>query len=494
MKFKVGRVFMMEIQSSKIYQKSIDYNQKRNNFSSNLSFKNKVKLSDEALTFITNATENNIKSKIPFINWISQKLAKYEGEVQNQVINAIFTTTLAPAFIAWNPFSKQDENTKKYTALRQPISAAIAIAGGLPMTNLINSYMNKMGSEGYIESIDLRMKPNENYLKSRYKKAKKMLNGKKVDFATYVKAQKKVSEEFFTDLISTERNKLKIDENTKIISILKPDIKTGENKWTPIGQNIPNMTKKVELDRYLEKNNLHEISFRDFMKNELKFEFFEDGTIKPHTIKDKLENVKAMDFLRKFGVIEKGELSEHDLNKLLSIMRQKAVTEKEVTKAFNDGVFTHNGPAILTDAFGKQAARSIQLQLGEKVSKLESITLGQFFERFNYTGAKLQELMGLDMYTVLTKISEPFQSTGMKQVKSGDTLQHFASNILKNRILKTESYFKNFKTYAGIGFNLITTAITCTALNWAYPRLVEYFFPQLVKEPQETNIEKGGNK
>ena len=55
------------------------------------------------------------------------KIHEGMGEVQNQLINATGTGLVAPLFIKYNPISKTDEDTRTYTAWRQPVSAVLAV-------------------------------------------------------------------------------------------------------------------------------------------------------------------------------------------------------------------------------------------------------------------------------------------------------------------------------------------------------------------------------
>jgi hypothetical protein len=82
-------------------------------------------------------------------NWFN----KCAGEKSSIIINAIGTGLLAPIVIAKNPLSKEDKETKTYSAMRQPLSAVIAIITQLAVNNksdkIINdlAYVNKLGSE-----------------------------------------------------------------------------------------------------------------------------------------------------------------------------------------------------------------------------------------------------------------------------------------------------------------------------------------------------------
>ena len=60
----------------------------------------------------------------------------YGGEYEI-VGNGIGTAFVAPIFIAFNPIAKQDPKKKKYSAMRQPISAIIATAMGFAINKPI---------------------------------------------------------------------------------------------------------------------------------------------------------------------------------------------------------------------------------------------------------------------------------------------------------------------------------------------------------------------
>ncbi len=60
------------------------------------------------------------------------------------------------------------------------------------------------------------------------------------------------------------------------------------------------------------------------------------------------------------------------------------------------------------------------------------------------------------------------------------------------------NHYKSWNQFTKIGVGvLVTLPITCTALNWVYPRFMEIFFPKLSgvkKDNAPQNKEVGGNK
>lgn len=93
-------------------------------------------------------------------------LGQNDGEILNTVVTAVGTSVVAPIFIAGNPLSKEDKETKWYSAMRQPISAVIALVFQLYVNKVFNDYMAKSASTGrFGEMFDLSPSPKANYLK-----------------------------------------------------------------------------------------------------------------------------------------------------------------------------------------------------------------------------------------------------------------------------------------------------------------------------------------
>lgn len=103
-----------------------------------------------------------------FQKWIPRTLAyigQNDGEILNTVVTAVGTAGVAPIFIALNPFSKEDKETKYYTAGRQPISAVTALVMQLSVNTLFNNWMSAIASTGLLKRADLSAMPDKKYLK-----------------------------------------------------------------------------------------------------------------------------------------------------------------------------------------------------------------------------------------------------------------------------------------------------------------------------------------
>ena len=108
---------------------------------------------------VTKDLTRQVKDLLPSRKWINRldKADGLRGEAGGILINAIGTGAVAPVFIAFNPFvkakknasaeeEKEVQNTKKYTAWRQPISAVLAILIQLGVQKPININFRKVAS------------------------------------------------------------------------------------------------------------------------------------------------------------------------------------------------------------------------------------------------------------------------------------------------------------------------------------------------------------
>src|SRR5574344_2977625 len=96
------------------------------------------------------------------------------GETTNICINALGTGLIAPIFIKYNFLSKTDNDTRTYSAWRQPVSAVLSVATQVGLLIPINRWMNKLSNEGRLLNLDMLNQggyQNEAYLRKRIRKA-----------------------------------------------------------------------------------------------------------------------------------------------------------------------------------------------------------------------------------------------------------------------------------------------------------------------------------
>ncbi len=134
------------------------------------------------------------------------KIHEGMGEVQNQLINATGTGLVAPLFIKYNPLSDTDENTRTYTAWRQPVSAVLAVATQAAIVVPFNKIIKHAADIGYFSTrYNSSLFPSNDYLK---KEIKELNPGKK-----YTKQEMK-------DAIEAHKN---ANYDKKLINMIEQD-------------------------------------------------------------------------------------------------------------------------------------------------------------------------------------------------------------------------------------------------------------------------------
>lgn len=89
------------------------------------------------------------------------KMKNFVGEVPNIIITALGTGLVAPFFIKYNPLSKADDDTRTYSAWRQPVSAVLAVATQVSMVAPFNNLLNNMTNRGDFAFLDKGNKYNK---------------------------------------------------------------------------------------------------------------------------------------------------------------------------------------------------------------------------------------------------------------------------------------------------------------------------------------------
>lgn len=482
------------------YNSSVKQYQKK---SSTQSFKG-----EEAT--VKSAVKAFMHQKTGKIGWWSRLFENSKGEVQTQLGNAAFTTTLAPLVIRYNPFSNQDKDTRAYSAWRQPLSALIAIGIGWPLTTQYGNWMQKMAMNGDINSIDLRiMKPDSEYSKDFKAYIKEQGNGAK--FTTlndYAKDQNENVAKAFAE-------KYIYGDPTTTLEEAKEQLKLGK-----LSQNEFN-----KLEQTYKTHNLHNLTLPEIMEKEFKFKFTKvegENFLNVDSYEKKLGEIKATDFLKKLGLVDE-DFKEETL-RLFLLDKKEYDKAKEIADLKNIKIESEEFEQILKEIKiqGKLSSRNIEFNIGP--SKKNNITLGQFLETLGIKETfkgdldptiadeikeALKEKNVDELF--LTKESNKMSSVLMnlknklkgllvngKKLENGTKeicpieikkLEDFAIEIAKNKGKRALKDFSSIKGYTSIVFNLVLTAISCTALNWAYPRVMDALFPRLSESKK-----KGGTK
>ncbi len=97
-------------------------------------------------------------------SWIakfSYKFAKAGGEKVANMVNAGGKMAIAPLIIALNPFSKEEKETKVYSACKHPIEAVLTIAIQILALNKVGKYIDNLSMQGKLaKNFNLKDVPN----------------------------------------------------------------------------------------------------------------------------------------------------------------------------------------------------------------------------------------------------------------------------------------------------------------------------------------------
>ena len=376
-----------------------------------------------------------------FFNYVGEN----QGEALNIIVTAVGTAIICPLFIAFNPFSKEDEKTKQYSAWRQPISAVIALVTQLTITKWFNDWINKAaststkdGKAGLCSRADLRACPTERHLKRIIK----------LEHPEYDKKQ-----------IAAEVKKRQVDAEKDEISRLRKSMKDKPIEY-----------KELICQDYIDeaKKNFFK-EFKTVNKDEIEKKFG-----KPL---DEIWSLKLNKHLDKM-LEDKAKSMGKDVQTLLNETAEKLV-ERDVTEE----TVVKKTIRFLID---KKASvtKAIETCTPENIAQ---IIKEQGLESKFPDGIKADDI-AKNIHDKLEHIKEYETEKQLKDFKSvknlGTTYEEILHNVKIKRLVKSnisdaKRVFKTMNTQMGLVVTLATLPFTCGFLNWCYPRIMEKIMPEM---------------
>ena len=388
-----------------------------------------------------------------FLNYVGEN----QGEALNIIVTAVGTAVICPLFIAFNPFSKEDEKTKQYSAWRQPISAVIALATQLTITKWFNDWLtraastsNKDGSARFARA-DLRACPHERHLKRIIK----------LEHPDYDKKQ-----------IAAEVKKRQVDAEKAEISKLRKTMKDKPIEYKElVCQDYIDQAKKQFFSEFKTKN-----------KEEIEKKFGK-------SIED-IWSLKLNKHLEKM-LEEKAKSSGKDVQTMLFETAEKLV-EKDVTEE----TVVKKTIRFLID---KKASvtKAIETCTPENITQ---IIKEQGLESKFPDGIKAEDI-AKNIHDKLEHIRDYESEKQLKDFKSvknlGTTYEDILHNVkikrlVKSKISDAKRVFKTQNTQLGLIVTLATLPFSCGFLNWCYPRIMEKIMPEMSAKKKDIE-EKIGN-
>ena len=445
-----------------------------------------------------------------------QKLKWFDGEQGRILITAIGTGAIAPLFIAWNPYVKPKEGatqeekdnlkkTQKYTAMRQPISATLAIPIQMSLVKPIEKGLDVIFNNPNYSKIlptymDKSALQDDKYIE-RQEKAK--LKGQNLD-----KNERKAK-------LSENVKKVK---NEQISKVANNFLQTGEIR---IREGVDGVVDNKSTAEAL-KNEI-----RGYMNdaNFLRYDSFNNDELEKllkNPDAELQEITKGKDYYAQRAEILVDNQTElkrvlgselpQDKTKIAEYLKEhkNKVSDEKLAKIYQEIIDLPD-----PDSQASRCSRTI-----ERINKIERICGGEK----KFTKEKYLQYMTEDEAELtrrLRKFAEVYKSleetpAGIKKAISElaencrfDTnntrlytifhdISTFGENStsLKEKICKdiVKGYkcmlskrYRFMKEVAGISLGMfVTVPITCHALNWVYPRFMELFMPNLAASKAST--------
>lgn len=425
-----------------------------------------------------------------FLMWLN----KNNGENLNNTVTAIGTTGVAPFFIAFNPFSKEEKNSKAYTALRQPVSAIITLGTQLFVMSNYNKWIDKHAAYLGVDEMDLAAKPPESVVKPRAKG----------DYAAYYSECMKTGvepepkqkwianrvrqiqdEAYYTTLEKLRANADSLD--IKLEDTVKLDL---------LNKKRNECFKQVLRDSFdFPESELDKLgSYSDFLKKNGK-KACKALELDHQTVREAVDTEAmrlAVEAVRKSILLEakvklqtsiyKSELQQELSQKLLDL-KAKPTTKELVSPK---GIKT---PADIL----QEKTAAVKSELYQNLLDKLKVQYEQIAEKAVGTLSD-DEIVAKHVYEKLLKyIDEPIDGlkshgTDLEQVCKSVTIKKF----LINRINKSEAKLKGWKNRSGMIVGLLILPATCGLLNWAYPKFMKKFFPKLSEAKEASKAKKYG--
>lgn len=445
--------------------------------SSSIAFSKKpsVNLNDK----ITDALPN--KNSIKFM----KKLEWLKGEIGGILITAIGTGLVAPFPIAYNPFvkapkgateeeKKDVENTKKYTAMRQPISAILAVLFQVSALKPIDKFLdvlfnNPEYSKHFSISNDQSLINSKSYIeklaKNKIKEDQPSLKGKG-----------------YKELLESTKKQI---ENTQVNAVADQLRKNGKLM----------LGERTFDNKYLAE--LVNLQINDYIKDAYAL---------------KINNGKMAYYSKKAKILVENE------SYLKEIFKEAPNDRTKITEYVKNLLSKETNPdvKILLEEILEKPSEIQYNRIKRTLGRIETIktmcdgkySFDKYLDAMSTRNASLNTII---TKLELSKIEKPDQATKEtveKTIKSViENCQFDKSNPLLKTILHDTDTFnfdkekltdkvykdvaKQYKEFVrnhykgtnqiikiaiGIG---ITLPITCNVLNWVYPRIMDKFFPEL---------------
>lgn len=411
----------------------------------------------------------------PFMKWMS-KFENNIGELQDVCINAVGTGLLAPIFIKYNPLSKTDEDTRTYSAWRQPISAVLAVCTSGLVTIPFSRLVKRMSNDGtFSEPLNKSPFQDKDFLTKQAKKNHPDWNDARIE--KHVNDTMKVQEEA---LLRSIRDKDTVNYTYRNITDGKITTKSMSKKKFRdlLSRTVADLkeNEQKQLDRFNNEKIPYRIERNEYFRtNPQKSKEFLDS------ISAKINGTDNIDEIKKFLESKKKSVkSDKVLKQIVSDLIDYAGVDKESVKTKVDHMLDYHKTSI-----GKNSKAEIEQMVKEGTAP----RVKQYEDSIKFLGDIEKAIK--DNKSVKT-IEELFNEK--KRIKNffSESLQNknFAEEVVKKLKDLTKSRIDGCKRIANLIVALAVLPVACSLLNWIYPRFMAAVFPNLSNKKHDNESQE----
>ncbi len=385
---------------------------------------------------------------------------KCTGEVGTNLVNAVGTGVVAPVFIAYNPLSNTDKDTRTYSAWRQPISAVLAVLMQIAVVLPFDKMLQRASDTGSLShQVNRTLIHEEKFLIKEYRKAnpkasleelKKMANQHQIE--EYARAMQTISDK---GILSWNGKSMDFESYKKLLQ------STNDGMLSEIN---------AELKFYTEtKPEIH--------VNRMKF--YHDNKTEVEALFEKMsKNITS----------STSDKASHTYIKQLLADSKKQKANPEIIGMIEEIFYAQNTP-IKQKRLERLISRFKDAQTLQNDAQIKDYVLKGLKERIE--SMKGDKTILEDVSKQISNMTESNKNTVMKEIigKTKPLLtkgKDFLFEVVQKEVKNIGNRFKSCKDVSGLGVGLATLPITCYVLNWSYPRIMDKFFPNLSKAKVES--------
>lgn len=437
-----------------------------------------------------------------------------KGEAGGILITALGTGIVAPIVMGTNPLVKAPKNAteeekieinnkKWYTAMRQPISAILAV-------------LFQLGA----------LKPIDKYLDKKFNVAE---NAQHVDLHL---DQSEINNKSYREGLAKAQFKAEGKKKTSLFKILTQGFRKTMNERDAFDKEFNALVDKIGeeqlqkvADKFQKTGQIH-IGNRQ-LDNPTLAELVNDRI--DEYINDAKKLKRTNDDMARYTY--KARLIMNNKEELQELFKDLPTDDKEAEKFIKNLYNKIEKPEIKEllkdimdrdeDLWGSRASRTL-----ERIQKIDDACKGKYSVD-TYIEVMAKRNAELDKIITKLDLSRIKDTTNANQKTITQTINKIAklcqfkqdNNVLKSILQNTVTFdfdserllakihkditkgykelveheYKAINQIAKVGIGvLVTLPITCTALNWVYPRLMDLCFPNLSGKKAENKVEGGG--